>query len=165
MNELKPGRKTLPSSAERLLPILPVKARHFALKAHLAHASLRQGFGNVSAAGEVLKTLYIAYHHSDAKAILLLIDDFATAEEGLKMTIGTGAETGSYTLGKGYWSAGGSVFALHDQQLDSLPLHRREAAHSELRDLVNGPALPNLVLLRRDILDDIAEETAEQSAF
>ena len=161
MNELKPGRKTLPSSAERLLPISPVKARHFALKAHLALASLRQGFGNVSAAGEVLKTLYIAYHSSDAKVVRLLIDDFATAEEGLKMTIGTGAETGSYTLEKGYWSAVGSVLALHDQQLDSLPLHRHEAAHAELRDPANGPALPDLVLLRRELLDNIAVQSAE----
>jgi len=161
MKERNLGRNTPPLSPEQLLPISPIKARHIALKAHLALASLRQGFGTVGTAGEVLKTLYITYLLSNAEVIRLRIEDFASAEKGLKMAVEVAAQTGSCALEKGYWPAVGSVLALHDRQLGRLPLYRREKAYSELRDLAAGPGLPNLVLSQRRILNEsaVANET------
>ena len=162
----KPGRKTLPISREKLLPLPPTLVRDASLKAHIALATMRNGQGNVALLGELMTAVYVTYLLS-ADDRPDLAEGFAAGQKALNDSFNAGAVNGEWTLDSDVATSLQAILLEHDAQLSRRSVHVFEAAKVRLTKMLKEGRFPNLG--RQSSLDTtvtIVEETEEeQNAF
>jgi hypothetical protein len=112
----------------------------------MALVALRQGHGNIDLAGELLKTVFVAFFLADPDFLAPRSHDFVQAEEAIKTLIKEAASTDDWRLDEGKCKVIELILALHDQQLAALPKHRIERAKQRLMRVLEKGSFPLLTL-------------------
>jgi hypothetical protein len=137
-------RKSPPLSRAMLLPMSATLVRKVSLQNHMALVALRQGHGNIDLAGELLKTVFVAFFLTDPDCSAPRSHDFAQAEAAIKTLIKEAASTDDWRLDEGKCEVIELILALHDQQLAVLPTHRIEGAKQRLMRVLEAGSFPSL---------------------
>ena len=109
----------------------------------MALVALRQGHGNIDLAGELLKTVFVAFFLTDPDCLAPRSHDFAQAEAAIKTLIKEAASTDDWRLAEGKCEVIELILALHDQQLAVMPTHRIEAAKQRLMRVLEKGSFPS----------------------
>jgi len=80
-------RTSPPLTRAMLLPMSAARVRKVSLQNHLALVALRQGHGNIDLAGELLKTVFVAFFLTDPDSLATRSPDFVRTEAALKTLI------------------------------------------------------------------------------
>lgn len=137
-------RKSPPLSRAMLLPMSATLVRKVSLQNHMALVALRQGHGNIDLAGELLKTVFVAFFLAGPDFLATCSHDFAPAEVAIKTLINEAASTDDWRLDEGQCAAIELILSLHDQQLAVLPTHRIEGAKQRLMRVLEAGSFPSL---------------------
>jgi hypothetical protein len=133
-----------PLSKDMLLPLPVASVRACQLENHIAFAALQQGQGNIDLVGRLLKVVYLTYFLRRGYDISEA--EIAAAEEGLKMSMFQGYESGCYSIDETARSPMATVLAVHDAQISRIPHFRLQEATDKLVHMV-GKDIASLILL------------------
>ena len=112
----------------------------------MALVALRQGHGNIDLAGELLKTVFVAFYLIDPDCLATHSHDFVQAEAAINTLIKEAASTDDWRLDEGKCEAIELILALHDQQLAVVPTHRIEGAKQRLMRVLERESFPRLTV-------------------
>lgn len=127
-----------------LFPMTTAAAEALLFRNHLAFAALRDGRGNHSLAGELLKNVYMSVFLTEAWTRKSSMKPYVAAEQAIKACF-VGAETGGeWRLDKKCCARVEAFVRIYDVQPASLPLAHIERAKARLAQLFGGKKLLDL---------------------
>src|SRR5260370_31636810 len=138
----KVARKSPPLTRAMLLPMSAALVRKVSLQNHMALVALRQGRGNIDLAGELLKTVFVAFYLADPDHLATHAGHFPQAETAIKALIKDAVRDGGWRLEEDQCEGIEAILGLHDAQLSSLSVHRIEGAKQRLMRVLEKESFP-----------------------
>jgi hypothetical protein len=127
-----------------LLPMSAALVQKVSLQNHMALVALRQGRGNSDLAGELLKTVFVAFYLAEPDHLATHAKYFAQAETAIKALIKDAVLEGGWRLEEDQCRGIEAILVLHDAQLASLPVHRIEGTKQRLMRVLERGSFPLL---------------------
>jgi len=144
----KAGRTSPPLTRAMLLPMSAALVQKVSLQNHMALVALRQGQGNSNLAGELLKTVFVAFYLAQPDQLTTHAKHFAQAQTAIKALIKDAVLETGWRLEEEHCKGIEAILVLHDAQLAALPTHRIEGAKQRLMRVLEAGSFPSITAVK-----------------